>query len=557
MAEFFEEKGLAALKEEDRAETWYSDWIEYQGRHGLYASVLSPRTGAAGAGSFDLLRLTRFWEACAYFSPAHAYSLHVSFLGLHPILRSGNESLRKEALAKLAAGGLFGFGVSERSHGADLLGNEFTVSEAATTPDRLVARGSKYYIGNANVAAMLSVLARRARPGPAGASRRAPFLLLAIRPTEPGAVRSVRKIRTFGVRTAFVGAFDVDHEFPASDVISTGREAWESVLATVTLGKLFLCFGSIGVCEHALEEARAHVQNRILYGKPVADLPHIRTAMCHAYARLTGMKLFAYRALDYLHAAHADDRRYLLFAAVQKATVSSEAVRVMALLLECVGAKGFESDTYFETALRDVPLVPILEGSAHINHQAVAQFLPRYFARRSLEAPGMPDPPSLTAAGASAGGNAYVMELSPGDERSVRFGHFLKAYRPLRQVRNVRIFVRQLRAFRSCLRRSELGAVPKQDVELNIALGKCLSVVVYAQLVAEHCAIAGVAKELVSVLFHQSIEALTAEALHLASRPASGPAARALLARVTAVPQTSQTDVDLVDTALREIGARA
>ena len=43
--------------------------------------------------------------------------------------------------------------------------------------------------------------------------------------------------------------------------------------------------------------------------------PHATTT---AYARLTAMKLYAYRAMDYLQAASADDRRYLLFNAVQK-----------------------------------------------------------------------------------------------------------------------------------------------------------------------------------------------------------------------------------------------
>ena len=51
MAEFFQEKGLAALKRQDGAEIWYSDWIEYQGRHGLYASVLNPGTSPEGAAA--------------------------------------------------------------------------------------------------------------------------------------------------------------------------------------------------------------------------------------------------------------------------------------------------------------------------------------------------------------------------------------------------------------------------------------------------------------------------------------------------------------------------
>jgi len=42
LVDFFEQKGMAALKDEDRLEQWYDDWIEYQRRHGLYATMLSP-----------------------------------------------------------------------------------------------------------------------------------------------------------------------------------------------------------------------------------------------------------------------------------------------------------------------------------------------------------------------------------------------------------------------------------------------------------------------------------------------------------------------------------
>src|SRR5213080_733869 len=118
---FFRTKGLEALKREDRQENWYQDWIEYQAGHKLYASVLSPARYSSLGHRLNLLKLTRFLEAFAYFSPAHAYSLHVSFLGLFPILMSANEQLKREAVARLEGGGLFAFGVSEQSHGSDLL----------------------------------------------------------------------------------------------------------------------------------------------------------------------------------------------------------------------------------------------------------------------------------------------------------------------------------------------------------------------------------------------------------------------------------------------------
>jgi hypothetical protein len=63
-------------------------------------------------------------------------------------------------------------------------------------------------------------------------------------------------------------------------------------------------------------------------------MPHIRGATAVAFARLMAMKLYAYRALDYLQASGGDDRRYLLFNAVQKARVSTQGVALLALLSE-------------------------------------------------------------------------------------------------------------------------------------------------------------------------------------------------------------------------------
>jgi acyl-CoA dehydrogenase len=272
-----------------------------------------------------------------------------------------NEPLKREAIALLERGELFALGVSEQAHGSDLLGNEFTVRADRT--GALTANGSKYYIGNANVAAIITVLARRETDRAHG-SRRAPMVLFALR-NGNGALTQVRKIPTFAIRSAFVGEFKVtDYRLVQSDVFAEHRTAWDSTFGTIGLGKFFLGFGAIGIAEHAFDEAWRHVNTRRLYGKPVVQMPHIRVMIARAYARLAAMKLFAYRAIDYFECASADDRRYLLFSAVQKAKVSTDGVRVIDTLLECMGARGFESETYFEMALRDARLLPVLEGSS-------------------------------------------------------------------------------------------------------------------------------------------------------------------------------------------------
>jgi acyl-CoA dehydrogenase len=227
---------------------------------------------------------------------------------------------------------------------------------------------------------------------------------------------------------------------------------------------------------------------------------------------------------------------------VQKARVSTEGVKVMALLSECVGARGFESETYFELALRDAQLIPSLESSTHINFGLTAQFIEPYFAGHGETS--VPEPVTPTVA--DAGENPYWMEARDRNARTVRFAHCLMAYKPLRAVPNVRAFVKQVKAFRRFAQEGASQLEPKADAGLVVALGKCFSVIAYAQLVAEGCAAVQVAAPTVSVIFHGLIEDLSAEALRLAALFSPASARRAQLKGVVRVPRTGAADLESV-----------
>jgi acyl-CoA dehydrogenase len=536
LVEFFRRKGVAALKEEDRREQWYEDWLAYQSQHGLYAALLTPKQYSTRGGEWNLLKLTRFLEVFGYCSPAHGYSLQVSFLGLFSILMGTNSALKQEAIAELERGGLFAFGVSEKNHGADLLANEFSIKEIA--PGRFIANGKKYFIGNANCAAMISILAHGEDRHHAN---RAPPILFALRPKQSKGFQNVKKIHTLGVRAAFVGEFEVEnHELPQSDLIAQGRKAWDAIFGTITLGKFFLGFGQIGICQHAWEEASTHLDQRVLYGKPAIQMPHLRTAVSEAYVRLTAMKLFAYRALDYVQAASAADRRYTLFTAVQKAKVSTQGVKVMSLLSQAIGAKGFESETFFEMALRDAQLIPGLEGSAHINLGMAAQFIPTYFANFDSKAAV---PKSLIAGQISAAENSYLMEATTRGSNAIQFPKFLKAFRTLISIPNVRQFAQQAITFARLVRnRKNLLA----DSEITLAMGECLATIAYAQLIAENSQLLGISDWMISAIFHLLVRDLATTALFIATLPNWGETERSQIRRLIVTPQTRGEDWDFV-----------
>ena len=165
----------------------------------------------------------------------------------------------------------------------------------------------------------------------------------------------------------------------------------------------------------------------------------------------------------------------------------------------------------------------------------------QYFAE-SGDGPPAPASVSLTAAG--AGENSYWLGARDGRPKTVRFPSYLAAYRPLREVGNVRRFVRQVRKFRefAAAAASDLTA----DPALLIAAGRCFTAVVYGQLVAENCAAAGTPSGVVSAVFLGLVEDLTAEALRLAALFPPGRVPRTLLRQAVRVPNSTAGDVTAV-----------
>jgi acyl-CoA dehydrogenase len=551
LTDFFEAKGLEKLKAEDRAENWYADFCEYVKEHKIYARFLSPKKYSTKGNQFDFLSLCRYLESFAYFSPAHAYSFQVSFLGIFPILMSKNEQLKKEAIQRLENGAMFAFGLSEKGHGSDIYSSEMTLTREQ---DQFVANGAKYYIGNANCAEMISVLAIDKSINPGEKVGKQNFTFFALRPNGNACFSDLKKIETMGVRTAFVGGFSVkNHKFSSQDLIAQGDAAWDAVFGTVNLGKYFLGFGSVGICEHAMTEAYAHVTQRILFGQPVFEMPHIKKVMAAACVKLLGMKLFAYRAIDYLQVASTKDRRYLLINSVQKAKVSTEGVGVMQMLSECIGAKGFEANTYFESALRDATLIPGLEGSTHINYGLTNIFLKKYFFdAEEIQAPAFHE---------TTPENEYIFQAETGGLSRVAFPDYEVAYKELYHIPNVEIFKDQLAAFKvflvafgafetieKTLKQALKTGQNTQDAEMIMELGKLFCTIVYGQLIAEQATRMKLDERLISLIFHQLIEDLNMHAIKIASLPSLGEGFaivhKTLIKRMIEIQKTKTSDID-------------
>ena len=480
---FFEDKGLESIKEDDQASRWYSDFLKFIKKEAVFATLLTPTGYGAPDSRFDLSRVCEFNEISAFYSLSFQYTYQVTILGLGPIWMGDNEKAKHLTAEKLKEGGIFAFGLSEKTHGADLYSNEMALSP--TGDGNYLANGGKYYIGNANKAALVSTFARY---------KDTQDYVFFVVDSQHRNYKLIKKISTSGVRAAYVGDYElIEYPITPDDILSSGPLAWDSALSSVNIGKFQLGFASVGICTHAYYEALNHASNRELYGKKVTAFPHIQKIFTESYARLIAMKLYALRSLDYFRSATDEDRRYLLFNPIQKMKVTTQGMKIIEMLLDAIAAKGFEQDTYFETAIRDIGMIPRLEGTTHVNIALVIKFINNYFFN-SAEYPVIPkrDDPA---------DDSYLFRQKAGKLASVRFPDYRLAYEGV-QTPNVLIFKEQVELFRSFLEQARPNPEQLKNIDYMLALGEMFTLIVYAQLILENSKLHPISSALLDEIFN-------------------------------------------------------
>lgn len=491
---FFEGKGLAKIKEDDHERVWYQDFLDFIKEEQIFYALLTPSPYGEGQTRWDTYRNCEFNEILGFYGLAYWYTWQVTILGLGPIWMSDNDELKKKAAELLKAGEIFAFGLSEKEHGADVYSTEMTLTPKGG--DEFSASGEKYYIGNANQARMISTL------GKIAGSDDYTFFVTDSQHEKFECIQNVTNSQNYVAQYALR-----DYPISEGDILSIGREAWDTALNTVNVGKYNLGWASIGICTHAFYEAINHASNRRLYNMFVTDFPHVKRMFTDAYLRLVGMKLFALRVSDYQRAASLDDRRYLLYNALVKMKVTTQGEEVIDLLWDVIAAKGFEKDTYFEMAARDIRALPKLEGTVHVNIALIIKFMRNYLflPKKFPEVPRCDSPED----------DLFLFNQGPAKGLGKIKFHDWKAVFKQWDTPNVNLFQEQIAAFRKMLTLAAPGKEQQKDVDFLLSLGEIFSLIVYSQLILENAEIYQVETELVNQIFDVMVRDFSRYALEL------------------------------------------
>ncbi|MGA6926565.1 MAG: acyl-CoA dehydrogenase family protein [Desulfosarcina sp.] len=497
---FFENRGKAKLKSDYHERVWYADFIEFLKKEKVFATLLTPAAYGGAGCRWDTYRNCAFNEIIGFYGMPYWYTWQVTILGLGPIWMGDNEAVKATTSRLLEEGGIFAFGLSEKGHGADLYASEMSLTPLGE--GRYVADGGKYYIGNANEAALVSTFGKDTETDE--------YVFFVVDPKHGNydLVKNVVSSQNYVAEYALQG-----YPITEADILSRGQDAWDASLNTINVGKYNLGWASIGMCTHALYEAITHATNRILYGKRVTQFPHIRQLFVDAYTRLAAMKLFALRNADYIRAASAEDRRYLLYTPITKMKVTTQGEEVINLLWDIIAAKGFEKDMFFEMAAHDIRALPKLEGTVHVNMALIIKFMANYFF----------NPAEYPEIALQNGTQDDRFLFNQGPTRGlgkIRFHDFNIAYNSI-DLPNLTVFKEQIHVLQALLTTAPPETDQQADIDFQLILGELFTLVAYGQLIIENAKIYKIEDDLIDRIFDFMVRDFSKFALQLYSKTSS------------------------------------
>jgi len=481
---FFENMGKQRLLDDFNKKIWYKEFVDFIGKEQIFAKLLTPKeyAGQDPDCRWDTARNSEYSELLGFYGFGYWYCFQVTLLGLGPIWMSPNEKAKQKAAKLLKEGAIFAFGLSEREHGADIYSTATTL-----TPEKdgtWVANGEKYYIGNGNEAEMVSTLGK-IKDG----SDDYTFFVTNYKNKAYELKKNVISHQEYVANFAL-------HDYPITenDILSRGSHAWDSGLNTVNIGKFNIGPASIGVAEHCFYEAITHASNRILYGIPVTDMPHVRKNFIDAWLRLIAMKSYQRRSTDYFRSANASDRRYLLYNPTSKMKVTLQAEEIVNLLWDVIAARGFEKDTYFHMATADIRGPSKLEGTVHVNVQLIRKFMKNYFFNPAGYAPVKPD--------FTVNDDMFLFNQGPTKGLgSVQFHDYRPVFNAYKELSNVAAFISQIDLFKSMLEKAAPDKAQGMDPSFSLPLGEMFSIVVYGQLILEQAEFDNIDSDILNQIF--------------------------------------------------------
>jgi acyl-CoA dehydrogenase len=283
----------------------------------------------------------------------------------HYVLNYGTEEQKQRWLPRMARGELIGaIGMTEPGAGSDLKGIR---TRAVRDGDHYVVNGSKIFITNGGSAELL-MLVVRTDPSDRGRG----LSILMVETTDLPGYRVGRVLEKMGQQAQDTAElFFEDVRVPVDCLLQQEGKGMHMMMGDLPYERLIIALGGVASMEGALEETLKYVNERQIFGQPVAAFQNTKFKLAEAATHTRIARVFVDRCVELLLKRELDTET----AAMAKWWVSDMQQKVIDECQQLFGGYGYMNEYRICRMFADARVQRIYGGTNEVMKELISRSL--------------------------------------------------------------------------------------------------------------------------------------------------------------------------------------
>ncbi|MDR6625938.1 isobutyryl-CoA dehydrogenase [Caulobacter segnis] len=328
---------------------------------GFAGIYVNEEVGGSGLSRLDA---SIIFEALSYGDVPTAAYLTIHNMASWMIDRFGSDELRHRYLPRLTTMELIAsYCLTEPGSGSDAAAMRTT---AKLDGDHYVLNGGKAFISGGGVSDIYVVMARTGGEGAKGVSA------FVVKKGTPGLSFGANE-RKMGWNAQPTAQVNFDNcRVPVENRIGQEGEGFRFAMMGLDGGRLNIASCSLGGAQFALDTAKAYLETRNQFGRPLKDFQALQFKLADMATELEAARLMVRRAAHALDSKHPEATK---LCAMAKRFATDAGFQVANDALQLHGGYGYLQDYPLERIVRDLRVHQILEGTNEIMRVIIARQL--------------------------------------------------------------------------------------------------------------------------------------------------------------------------------------